>query len=569
MSRVGRSLSAILLSYGILVSPAFAQQEGGEAAAKPELSRKDQKKRSKKALKELDNAYKGWLQEDVVYIISPEERKVFLQLSTNEEREQFIEQFWLRRNPNPDLQENSFKEEHYRRIAYANEHYASGIPGWKTDRGKIYIMWGPPDETESHPMGGTYERPMAEGGGSTSTYPWEKWRYRYLEGLEGTSNSDVELEFVDPSGSGEYRMTMDPSEKDALLRVPGAGLTLLESLGMSSKVDRFTNTDGTFLGKSMGGSRPVKYNEFERLALFANIQKPPEVKFKDLEALVTSRIVRDQVRFTWRTDFLKVTTDTVLVPITIQLPNTQLSFQNKEGVHSATLNVFARISTLTGRVVQTFEEAIARDFPDSLFQQSLKLSSIYQKAVPLRPGLYRLDIVLKDVQSGNIGVVNTRLAVPRYDEDKLQASTLILADQIERVPAKQIGTGQFVLGASKVRPRMNQEFTTGDKLGIYMQVYNLKVDEQSHKANASIEFLVKKGDREIFKETETSADMKQMGEQITIERLLPLGTLEPGKYTIEINTTDQVANQTVTRSAEFTVKAAREVKAAASSTIGR
>ena len=568
MARLGRTLSAVLLSYGILVSPVFAQQEGGGAPPK-QLSQKEQKRRSKNALKELDNAYKTWLQEDVIYIISPEERKVFLQLSTNEEREQFIEQFWLRRSPNPDLQENPFKEEHYRRIAYANEHFASGIPGWKTDRGKIYIMWGPADEVESHPMGGTYERPMAEGGGSTTTYPWEKWRYRYLEGLEGTSNTDVELEFVDPSGSGEYRMTMDPSEKDALLRVPGAGLTLLESMGMASKTDRFTNSDGTFMGKSMGGSRPVKYNEFERLALFANIQKPPEVKFKDLEALVTSRIVRDQVHFTWRTDFLKVTSDTVLVPITIQLPNTQLSFQNKEGVHSATLNVFARITTLTGRVVQTFEEAVVRDFPESLFQQSLKLSSIYQKAVPLRPGLYRLDIVLKDVQSGNIGVVNTRLQVPRYEEGQLQASTLILADQIERVPAKQIGTGQFVLGASKVRPRMNQEFTTSDKLGIYMQVYNLKVDEQSHKASASVQYLVKKGDQEVFKFLETSADMKQSGEQITIERLLPLGTLEPGKYTVEINTTDQVANQTIKRSAEFTVKTAREVKAAANSTIGR
>jgi GWxTD domain-containing protein len=568
MSRAGRTLSAVLLSYGILVSPALTQQEGGETPSQPQLSKKEQKKRSKKVLKELDSAYKTWLQEDVVYIITPEERSAFLRLETNEEREQFIEQFWLRRNPNPDLQENSFKEEHYRRIAYANEHFASGIPGWKTDRGRIYIIWGPPDEIESHPSGGTYERPMDEGGGSTSTYPWEKWRYRYLEGLEGTTNTDVELEFVDPSGSGEYHLTMDPSEKDALLHVPGAGLTLMESLGMSSKVDRFTNSDGTYLGKPMGG-RSVKYNEFERLALFANIQKPPAVKFKDLEALVTSRIVRDQVHFSWRTDFLKVTSDTVLVPITIQMPNSQLSFQNKEGVHSATLNIFARVSTLTGRVVQTFEDSVSRDFPDSLFQQSLKLASIYQKAVPLRPGLYRLDIVIKDVQSGNIGVVNSRLQVPRFDEDKLQASTLILADQIQRVPAKQIGTGQFVLGASKVRPRINQEFTTDDKLGIYLQLYNLKVDEQSHRANASVLYVVKKGDQEVFKQTETTADMKQLGEQITIERLLPLATLEPGKYTIEISATDQLTNQTITRSAEFTVKAAREVKAAANSTSGR
>jgi GWxTD domain-containing protein len=284
-----------------------------------------------RALKELDAQYKQWLQEDVVYIISPEERTAFLQLSTSEEREQFIEQFWLRRSGNPDLPENDFKEEHYRRIAYANEHFASGIPGWRTDRGRIYIIWGPADEVDSHPTGGTYDRPMEEGGGSTSTYPWESWRYRYLEGL----GNNIMLEFVDPSGSGEYHLTMDPSEKDALLHVPGAGLSLMESMGMASKADRFTRSDGTNLPTTMGG-QPASMNEFSRLEQYAKIQQAPPVKFKDLEALVTSRIVRDQVHFAWRTDFLKVTSDTVLVPVTIQVPNSQLTFQSKDGVHTAT-----------------------------------------------------------------------------------------------------------------------------------------------------------------------------------------------------------------------------------------
>src|SRR5205814_989287 len=248
-------------------------------------------------------------------------------------------------------------------------------------------------------------------------------------------------------------------------------------------------------------------------------------------------IVRDQVHFAWRTDFLKVTNDTVLVPVTVQVPNSQLSFQSKEGVHSATMNVFGRVSTLTGRVVQTFEEAVSRDFPDSLFQQSVKLQSIYQKAVPLRPGLYRLDVVIKDVQSGNVGVVNSRLQVPRYADEKLEASSLILADQIEHVPAKQIGAGQFVLGSSKVRPRLEGDFTTSDKLGIYMQVYNLKPDDKTHKSSATFEYTVKKsgekGDQPpLMKFKETSGEMKQTGDQVTIERLLPLGTLTPGKYTL-------------------------------------
>src|SRR5467141_645638 len=423
MPRVARALFASVFSLFIAFPSVFAQEAQAPATStSPQKLTKEQKKKMGRALKELDAQYKQWLSEDVVYIISPSERTAFLQLSTSEEREQFIEQFWLRRSSNPDLPENDFKEEHYRRIAYANEHYASGIPGWKTDRGRMYIMWGPADEVESHPTGGTYDRPMEEGGGSTSTYPWETWRWRYLEGI----GENIILEFVDPSGSGEYHLTMDPSEKDALLHVPGAGLSLMESMGMSTKADRFTRSDGTHLPKTMGGE-PASMNEFSRLELYAKVNKPPEVKFKDLEAVVTSRIVRDQVHFNWRTDYLKVTNDTVLVPVTIQIPNSQLSFQAKDGIHSATMNIFGRVSTLTGRVVQTFEDPVSRDFPDSLYQQSLKLQSIYQKAIPLRPGLYRMDLVIKDEQSGNIGVVNSRLQVPRYEDDKLEASSLILA----------------------------------------------------------------------------------------------------------------------------------------------
>src|SRR5712692_5969909 len=565
MSRAVRTLIASMFLFAIAILPVFGQQtrEQGAPPTQQKLN-KETKRKMRKSLKELDSAYKQWLTEDVTYIISPDERNAFLQLDTNEEREQFIEQFWLRRSSNPDLPENDFKEEHYRRIAYANEHYASGIPGWKTDRGRMYIMWGPADEVESHPTGGTYDRPMEEGGGSTTTYPWETWRWRYLEGI----GENIILEFVDPSGSGEYHLTMDPSEKDALLHVPGAGLSMMESMGMASKADRFTRSDGTNLPTTMGGT-PASMNEFSRLELYAKVNKPPEVKFKDLEAVVTSRIVRDQVHFSWRPDFLKVTNDTVLVPVTIQIPNSQLSFQAKDGIHSATMNIFGRVTTLTGRVVQTFEDAVSKDFPDSLFQQSLKLQSIYQKAVPLRPGLYRLDLVIKDVQSGNIGVVNSRLQVPRYEDDKLEASSLILADQIEHVPAKQIGSGQFVLGSSKVRPRLEGDFTTADKLGIYMQVYNLKPDDKTHKSSATFQYTVKKGNEQIMQFRETSEEMKQTGDQVTIERLLPLSTLAPGKYSLEVNATDTLSNQTISKTADFTVKASPETKTAANAAPGR
>ncbi|MDE3110634.1 MAG: GWxTD domain-containing protein, partial [Acidobacteriota bacterium] len=283
--RILLSASLVCLFSGIGTAAARPAQQNQDQQAQDQQNQKEKARNEKKSerelYKELSPQYRKWLDEDVIYIITPEERRAFLHLQTNEEREQFIEAFWQRRNPDPDSPENTYKEEYYRRIAYANEHFASGIPGWKTDRGKIYIMWGPPDETDSHPTGGTWDRPMDQGGGETTTYPYEDWRYRYLEGI----GENVEIEFVDPTGTGEYHLTMDPSEKDALLHVPGAGLTLAESMGMANKSQRFSNTDGTHMAEGEFGGMPLNSQdqEFNRLELYANIMKPPPVKFKDLE----------------------------------------------------------------------------------------------------------------------------------------------------------------------------------------------------------------------------------------------------------------------------------------------
>ena len=524
------------------------QQEDKSGLPQRQLSEKERKERERRLKKELETVYKKWLNEDVSYVIADEERKAFLALETEEEREQFIEQFWLRRDPTPDTPENEFKEEHYRRIAYANERFASGIPGWKADRGKIYIIWGPADEIESHPSGGSYDRPPEEGGGSTSTYPFEKWRYRYLEGI----GNDVILEFVDPSMSGEYRLTMDPSEKDALLMVPGAGLTQLEAMGMASKTDRFTRTDGTRLGKALGGT-PVRMGQFERLELFAKIQRPPQVKFKDLEAIVSTRISYNLLPFDLRQDFIRITEDTVMVPLTIRIENDKMTFQQKEGLYSATVNVFGRVTSVGGRVVQTFEDVIAQHVPESLYRQAIRQRSMYQKTVLLRPGLYRLDLVLKDLNSGNVGTLNTRLAVPRFEEEKLSASSLILADLIEKVPLRMVGTGPFVIGGTKVRPSVGEQFEPSERLGIYMQVYNLGVDETSHKPSATVEYRVWQGDKEVFQYTEKTEQMERASSQVTLEKVLPLEQFAPGHYKLEIKVTDNLAKRAITPTADFTV----------------
>ena len=542
-----------------LTPNARAQQDRNDTKQEPdpiteglpqrELTEKQRKRREEALRKEMETHFKNWLEKDVTYILTAEEREAFKHLSTDEEREQFVEQFWLRRDPTPDTIENESKEEHYRRIAYANERFASGIPGWKTDRGRIYIMHGPPDEIESYPSGGSYQRLPEEGGGSTSVYPFERWRYRYLEGV----GTDVILEFVDVSGSGEYRLTMDPSEKDALTMVPGAGLSMMEELGLASKTDRFTRTDGTRMPQAFAG-RPARMEQFERLSLFAAVQKPPPVKFTDLEALVQTRISFNLLPFDLRLDYLRVTEGTTLVPITIAVHKKDLTFKEEEGLHQGTVNVFGRITTLTGRIVQTFEDVISLSIPPSLFEENLKEPSLYQKAVPLRPGLYKLNLVLKDLNSGNVGTLERRVAVPVYEENQLAHSTLILADRIERVPSNNVGRGEFVIGDLKVRPTLKEEFTRNDRMGIYMQVYNLGVGESTHKSDATIDYVIKQGEKAVFNYSESTTDLGETGDQLTLEKVLPLTTFEPGDYELQITVTDRVSQQTVQPTASFRIR---------------
>src|SRR5271165_6882696 len=392
------------------------------------LSDKQKKANARSLRQELSKTYKKWLDEDVRWIITDDEQKAFMQLSNDEERDNFIEAFWQRRDPTPDTEENEFKEEHYRRIAYANEHFAAGIPGWKTDRGHMYIVFGKPDEIDSHPSGGTYERPMDEGGGETSTFPFEQWRYRYIEGI----GQEVIIEFVDTCMCGDYHMTMDRSEKDALKYTPNAGLTLYEQMGMSSKADRFAGGGIEQLGKGPF-NQDQQSKEFDRLEQYSKLQKAPNVKFKDLEEIVTTKISYNLMPFDVRADFVRVTGDTVLVPVTIQVKNRDITFQNKDGIERGTVNIFGRVTTLAGKIAQTFEDTVQVDVPVELLPKTAENSSVYWKALPLRvpPSLYRLDIVVKDVNGDRKGTWSRAIQVPDFSEDKLSNSSLIIADQME------------------------------------------------------------------------------------------------------------------------------------------
>jgi GWxTD domain-containing protein len=538
--------SLLALHWGQLTPPAHAraqdpktngttttstQAQESDPLKRP-LSRKQQKANQRRPKGEIDGHHRRWIEDEVPYIITPEERAAWTQLSNDEERDKFIEAFWLRRDPTPDTPENEYKDEHYRRIQYANERFGAGIPGWKTDRGRIYILHGPPDEIESHPSGGTYDRSPQEGGGTTSTFPFERWRYRYLEDV----GQEVVIEFVDTCMCGDYHMTMDPTEKDALAHTP---------MGQPPN-SRF-----------MDNSR-----RFEDLERFVDVTRAPKIRFPDLYEIVTHKINVNLMPFDVLASFIKVTSDTVMMPITIQIKNRDITFANSNGVERGTVNIFGRLTTLSGRVAQTFEDTVQVDVPHELLADATDNSSVYWKALPVYSGHYLLEVVIKDVNGDRAGTWRHSIEVPDYAEDRLATSSLIVADKMEPVASKIVGSSNFVIGDTYLRPRVPSAagqpawFRRDQKIAFWMQVYNLALDQKTHRPSATVEYDIvsQATTKSVLRSQQSTAEMGNIADQITLQKTLSAKELQPGVYKLRIKVSDSVSGQTVEPETTFAVE---------------
>jgi GWxTD domain-containing protein len=534
-----------LSSFALSSFGAFAQDEKQD---KPEKQDKKSKEKAKKSQEEkVKSVYKRWKDEDVRWIITDEERKIFDSLKTDDEREQFIEGFWYRRDPDPDTDVNEYREEYYQRIAYANEHFTSGIPGWKTDRGRIYIMFGKADQIESHPSGGSYDRPAWEGGGTTSTYPFETWWYRYIEGV----GSDVEIEFVDPTGSGEYRIARSPDEKDALLYTPNAGLTLSEQLGLTTKADRiaYGGFGGGGQSNQLFGQR-AKDNPFEKLDLLAKLSRPPKVKFNELAGIAESDLPKpsfDVLDAVLNINLFRVTETAVLTSFTVEMANQDLVYKEIGGLPQATVNIFAKITNVSGRRAGMFEDPVTSSFTPEALAVGQQMKSTYNKNIVLPPGNYKVDVVVRDVISGKTSVLRQGFTVPKYEENKLATSTMVLASKIEPLNGR-LPTGQHVLGSLKVIPNAHAEFKQNQTLGIYMQVYNVGIDQATLRPSVDIEYVISQKSKEVMriKEDGKSGLGSINSQQMTLARLVPLKDFKPGFYDVQVVIKDNVAGLTLT-----------------------
>ncbi|MBV9241893.1 MAG: hypothetical protein JO314_07790, partial [Acidobacteria bacterium] len=330
-------------------------------------------------------------------------------------------------------------------------------------------------------------------------------------------------------------------EKDALLMIPNAGLTTAEQLGLSSKTDRIA-------GMGIGTQNYMRQQDtpFQRMEIIANLQRPPQVKFSDLQSSLYNTDVtvldKDPVDFDLRVDFFRQSDTKVITAFTVQTSNKELSFEDVGGLQQATLNIFGRVTAVSGKRSGIFEDSVSTTATAQELAASKDHKSIYQKAIALEPGTYRVDVVVRDVKTGNKGIKNLGFVVPRYDEKKLSTSSMILASKLRGTTESDIGT-QFVIGNAKVIPNLSGVFQRGQDVGIYLQVYNAGIDQTTLRPAVDVDYVVSKAGKELFRQREDWTGISDSGQRLTLARILPTGGVPPGDYEIKIVIKDRVSGQ--------------------------
>jgi GWxTD domain-containing protein len=519
------SLSLLFVSAFAASRPLQTRQSKQVRQPKQNQTPEDQPRKIKA---EPDDAYTRWIKEDVSPIITPAERAAFEKLKTNAEREQFIHIFWDHRDPTPDTEENEYRGAYYERLAYANEHFASGKPGWMTDRGRIYIKFGKPDDIEAHPAGGPYERMPYEGNGTTTTYPFEKWFYRFIPGVR----SGVEIEFVDPSGSGEYRIARDFSEKDALAHVPGYVPTSDQS----------------------GGTAYLRQQDspFDRAELLRDLDKAPEIERRVLDRIPTPTFDDNPLNFDLRADYFKLSDNRVITAFTVQAENRDLVFKDSGGLPTARLNIVGRIVDLTDRQVGAFEDSVTTSATTAELTEAKDRRSAYSKVVVLQPGHYRVEVIVRDTVSGASGVRQLGLEVPKFEDGKLAISSMILAAKLENMEGQQ-ATSQFLIGQIKVIPNLTSQYHRGQRVGVYLQIYNAGIDQTTLRPSVDVEYALSKQGKELGKQLEDWQGIGESGQRLTLARLLETQAFVPGDYEVTIRVHDRVSGQSLSQAAKFTI----------------
>lgn len=453
---------------------------------------------SKKGKKEsLSKWSKQWLEEVVPFIISSKEKEVFKSLPNEEERGKFIESFWRVRDPDPGTPENEFKIEYYRRIAFANKFLGTAaILGWRTDRGRIYILLGPPGEIRQD---------FSPSGSSllTSHAATETWSYMGLPGKNLPYN--LEFVFVDKFGTGNY---------------------VLKS-----------NTE-------FGDLSSMHYH-FDYMEYIAEVMKTPYENLKELQGIVTTQVTYDLIPMSYNLFYLKGSTEKTFVPLVIEFPYSKLPNKEIEDKYYFSLTFIINISDKLGQVIHQRSKDINFNHTQAELNLLNDKSFQMQTFLSLEPEDYKIHLLVSDNFSGKIGTLHQEISVPMFGRDDLALSDVILSHKTYKADSKK---GNF----ERIFSEVNKTFNPDQELNLYFEIYNLALSTDTGLNHFSIEYFFFR-DKDLITHIPSIKPSPTAQSDCRVQTSFMPRNYKPGQYTLQVKVIDSISGKSTTKSARFII----------------
>jgi GWxTD domain-containing protein len=489
-------------------------------------------------VKDLPRLLERWPDQYVRWIITDAERNAYRALVTDEARLDFIERFWARRDPTPETPLNELRRDYLERFAYVLNHFGAGKPGWATDRGRIYLLLGPPHSVQRNPMGRySLERPS------------EIWTYNNLP-VPGVPAS-LDIHFVDFRGTGDFEMVSDlESTAPVAMQFGTAESPLLawslrrRYLGM---VDPRTGLD-TF--KEVDASI-ITQRELDLQQQIREIGEAPKRALRSLDEVVEARVSFARLSLEATAGLLYTDGDAFRVPVSLAVPYAELASRREAGKILFDVDYLIRLLDEGGNEAGRVEDRLSLSFPEDQASKAASLKLALEENLEARPGAYRLQVVLRDNTGEKLGTFEQPFEVRARKPDTLELSSLFVAGAlVDSVPGS---SGPFQFGTIRVIPSHDRSFAADQELGLYLQAYGA-VPKEDGRRRLKVDFFVMKEGR-LFLGV-PSATVFPDTEPAGIRASIPLGKCPPGDYVIRVRVSDQVSGQTAEREATFRVVAA-------------
>lgn len=488
-------LSFFLIIY--LFSPLLWSQEASSS--------------EEKEVEPLSKWSKQWLEEVVPYIITETEKEIFINLPNEEERGEFIQNFWEKRDPNPNTEKNEFKLEYYRRIALANEFFGtSGIEGWRTDRGKTYILLGPPNEIQR-------DLSPTSSGFQVFHGPREVWNYWGVQNPRLPYN--LEFVFVDKLGTGNYVL-------ERSLKLGQAGKTHFDLDSMHS--------------------------HFDYMETMAEAMRNPFEDREKLRGIITTQVAYDQIPLQFDMFYLKGSPKATYSPLALEIPYSALTHKFIENQYYFSLTLLIEVSNKQGKVVSERVKDINLEHTEAEFSSLKQKTYQYLTALSLEPESYKIHLLILDNFSGKIGTLHKKCTVPSFSSEGLSLSDILLTSD-----KKTKGTKPS-LDEKKISSKITRTFRSGEEMSIYFEVYNLALHPETGLNNMKIDYSFLRNEKVVtevpYPESEPTSE-----KDCRIQTSLRLKNFKPGSYLLRVKVNDLNSGKAQIKDIPFSVKG-REVE---------